>query len=135
MRYRQYVDLEMWFHLLEQGDLCYLHTPLVAFRRHGQQQTAVNVRNLVHIDELLALYREFFARPSVRIGSVGKRFLVLGQQYRVWKLFSQGTISRQEAETRIERSYGFRRFRRHLPWYKLFSPLWKARLFLERTFR
>ena len=135
VRYRQYVDLEMWFHLLEQGNLHYLHEPLVAFRRHGQQQTKVNVRNLIHIDELLALYHDYFARPYVRIGSAGKQFLILGQQYRIWKLYRQGTISRQEAETRIERGYGFHRFLRHLPWYKAASPLWKVRLFLDRIFR
>lgn len=133
--YRQYVDLEMWFRLLEQGSLRYLSGPLVAFRRHGGQQTEVNVRNLLHIDELLALYRDYFARPYLRIGPAAKRFLVLSQQYRIWKLFRQGTIGREEAEARIERGYGFRRFLRHLPWYKAVNPLWKGRLFLERLFR
>ena len=134
-RYRQYVDLEMWFHLLEQGNLRYFREPLVAFRRHGEQQTAVNVRNLVHIDELLSLYREYLDRPYVRVGGIGKRFLVLSQQYRIWKLYRKGSISRSEAETRIEFGYGLSRFWWHLPLYKVLNPLWKLRILLARRLR
>jgi glycosyltransferase involved in cell wall biosynthesis len=128
LTYRQYVDLEMWFHLMEQGNLCYFREPLVAFRRHGEQQTEVNVRNLVHIDELLRLYGEFLDRPCMTIGRLGKRFLVLSQYYRIWKLFRKGSISRQEAESRIESGYGLRRFMLHLPFYKLMNPYWKLRV-------
>jgi glycosyltransferase involved in cell wall biosynthesis len=39
---RQVVDLEMWFHLLRQGDLVFAPAPLCSFRRHPLQQTAVN---------------------------------------------------------------------------------------------
>jgi glycosyltransferase involved in cell wall biosynthesis len=39
---RQIVDLEMWFHLLEKGDLIYTGRPLCGFRRHPVQQTNVN---------------------------------------------------------------------------------------------
>jgi glycosyltransferase involved in cell wall biosynthesis len=40
--YRQVVDIVMWFHLLERGDLAYTREPLCAFRRHPGQQTEVN---------------------------------------------------------------------------------------------
>jgi glycosyltransferase involved in cell wall biosynthesis len=39
---RQIVDLEMWFHLLENGNLAYTREPLCGFRVHGRQQTTVN---------------------------------------------------------------------------------------------
>jgi glycosyltransferase involved in cell wall biosynthesis len=41
-RYRQVVDVEMWFHLLEKGNLAYTREPLCAFRCHPRQQTEVN---------------------------------------------------------------------------------------------
>ena len=41
-RYRQIVDIEMWFHLLEKGDLAYTREPLCAFRCHPLQQTERN---------------------------------------------------------------------------------------------
>lgn len=41
-RFRQIVDLEMWFHLLKSGDFVYTREPLCGFRQHSQQQTNVN---------------------------------------------------------------------------------------------
>ena len=40
--YRQIVDMEMWFHMLERGDLAYTREPLCAFRCHPLQQTERN---------------------------------------------------------------------------------------------
>ncbi len=41
-RYRQIVNVEMWFHLLEKGALAYTREPLCAFRCHPLQQTERN---------------------------------------------------------------------------------------------
>lgn len=41
-QYMQIVDIEMWFHLLEKGDLVYTREPLCAFRIHPLQQTERN---------------------------------------------------------------------------------------------
>jgi glycosyltransferase involved in cell wall biosynthesis len=41
-KFRQIVDVEMWFHLLEQGDLAYTREPLCAFRQHARQQSRLN---------------------------------------------------------------------------------------------
>ena len=62
-RYRQCVDLEMWFHLLEGGDLVYSPEPLCCFRVHGRQQTAVNRGLQVGEREGVALLREFCSKP------------------------------------------------------------------------
>lgn len=53
--YRQIVDLEMWFHLCEQGDLIYTREPLCCFRKHGRQQTAVNAADRVGDREMRQL--------------------------------------------------------------------------------
>ena len=37
--FQHLVDLEMWFHLLEQGDFAYTRQPLCCFRVHAGQQT------------------------------------------------------------------------------------------------
>jgi len=60
--YRQLVDTEMWFHLLERGDLVYTREPLCAFRRHAAQQTAVNNANY-SIKEQLMLVSAYGAKP------------------------------------------------------------------------
>ena len=41
-QYQQIVDVEMWFHLLEKGNLAYTREPLCAFRCHPLQQTERN---------------------------------------------------------------------------------------------
>jgi len=68
---RQLVDMEMWFHLLLQGDLAYTPEPLCAFRRHGAQQTAVNRVNrtgdleMVHIITRYLECRELRAQAAL----------------------------------------------------------------------
>jgi glycosyltransferase involved in cell wall biosynthesis len=41
-QYRQVVDMEMWFHLLEKGGLAYTGEPLCAFRCHPGQESGRN---------------------------------------------------------------------------------------------
>lgn len=62
--YRQFVDLEMWFHLLERGDLVSTREPLCAFRRHAGQQTVVN-NATYSIKEPLMLVAAYGAKPWI----------------------------------------------------------------------
>jgi len=64
--FKRLVDVEMWFHLLEQGDLLYLDQPLVQVRQHDSQETHGIIRNLDFIDEEIDLYRRYLHRPYVR---------------------------------------------------------------------
>ena len=54
-RLRQVVDLEMWCHLLMQGDLAFESEPLCSFRRHPAQQSARNARSRLGPAESLVL--------------------------------------------------------------------------------
>jgi ADP-heptose:LPS heptosyltransferase/glycosyltransferase involved in cell wall biosynthesis len=58
---RQIVDLEMWFHLLLQGDLVYSPEPLCVFRRHCGQQTAVNREAGVGDLEMIQVLTQYLA--------------------------------------------------------------------------
>lgn len=63
----QLLDLDMWFHLLEQGDFAYLAEPMAAFRKHAAQQTNVNHRKGVS-DGLLLIkiwYAKFWVQASM----------------------------------------------------------------------
>jgi ADP-heptose:LPS heptosyltransferase/glycosyltransferase involved in cell wall biosynthesis len=61
---RQIVDLEMWFHLLLQGDLVYSPEPLCVFRRHNSQQTAVNRESGVGDLEMIQVLTQYLADPA-----------------------------------------------------------------------
>jgi glycosyltransferase involved in cell wall biosynthesis len=62
--YRQLVDLEMWFHMLECGDLIYTREPLCAFRKHAAQQSEVN-NAIFSLKEQLMLLSDYGARPWI----------------------------------------------------------------------
>jgi glycosyltransferase involved in cell wall biosynthesis len=59
-QYHQLLDLDLWFHLLEQGRLAYMSEPLCAFRRHAAQQSAVNRRNDISKREQYFMFRACF---------------------------------------------------------------------------
>lgn len=65
-RYRQIVDLEFWFHLLEQGRFAYLAEPLFAYRVHEQQATATHHRTKVAKDENLQLFTDYQHKPWLK---------------------------------------------------------------------
>jgi glycosyltransferase involved in cell wall biosynthesis len=62
----QMLDLEMWFHLLEQGRHAHIADPLCAFREHPGQQTVANSFTDVTVREHLMLADRYFARPWLK---------------------------------------------------------------------
>lgn len=77
---RQLVDMEMWFHLLLQGDLAYTAEPLCAFRRHGAQQTAVNRAARTGDLEMVHIITRYLERKELRreaaLGEFGYRQII-----------------------------------------------------------
>ena len=65
-RYRQILDLELWFRLLEQGRFAYVAEPLCAFRQHGRQQSEVNRHVQAALDEWHVLWSAYWSRPGIR---------------------------------------------------------------------
>lgn len=130
LRYSQLVDLEMWFHLLEQGKFCYLAAPLACFRIHDDQQTKKNVRNLVHVEEMITLLAEYGSRAYLTIGPLTKRFLLYNQLFRIWKAYQSNLIDRDAALAKITPHCPPRKFMALIPLYKVLSPIWKLTIAL-----
>ena len=59
---RHWLDLDLWFRLLEQGKFAHVGAPLSAFRRHAAQQSEINNRSGLAARENLALFRRWFDR-------------------------------------------------------------------------
>ena len=68
-------DLEMWFHLLEQGCFAYLADPVCAYRRHGAQVTRQCRKTLAPAAEHRALLDRYLHQPYVPLKRAHKRFL------------------------------------------------------------
>jgi glycosyltransferase involved in cell wall biosynthesis len=64
VRYRQLVDLEFWFHLLEQGDFVYTPEPLCCFRHHALQQSEKHAVAEIGKWELFQLFADYGARAE-----------------------------------------------------------------------
>ena len=73
--YKQLWDLEMWYHLLEQGNFVYLAEPLCAFRQHAAQQTNINARNGIGQNEFWLLLETYYAKLWLR-ALVTQRMLI-----------------------------------------------------------
>lgn len=80
----QLMDMEMWFRLLEQGDLLCIGTPLCAVRVHSGQVTHTNKKSGKLIDDNVKLFDEYSQKPYLKITPllVMKRKVLM--TYRVW---------------------------------------------------
>ncbi len=126
-RYRQLVDLEMWFHLLEQGQFIYLAEPLCLFRHHEGQQTKINAVELNFIDDLSYLFDDYLVKPYVGIGAVGRAYLRYYQFYKLLKHARQGQHVMARVRGKIESLYGMRKFLLLRPFYRLYTPYWQMK--------
>ena len=91
--YRQLVDLEMWFALLETGDLAYAAEPLCCFRQHARQQTEANRSNQLGDIEIARLFWEY--RRKAYLAPFGLRRLLFRQAYKLRKHHSLSPESHQ----------------------------------------
>lgn len=91
----QLMDLEMWFHLLEQGDMASLAGEVCAIRRHSGQLTQQNISTGTLIDENITLFAEYGAKPYVRTTLFSTGMRKARMAYRVWMCRDSMTAERR----------------------------------------
>lgn len=123
--YKQVVDLEMWFYLLEQGSFAYINEPLCSFRIHGQQQTKVNAGNNSLLYDYYYLHRDYLNKEYLRLSGFMRAYLEFDSLYGVWKLYKNSRITRSEAIELINSNSNFSYFRFWYPFYKMFKPVFR----------
>ncbi len=124
-QYRQLVDLEMWFYLLEQGNFAFIGEALAAFRRHDRQLTRSYTREQIHLDDFLLLGREYFNKPYCTLSPWFRSFFRYEKYYRLWKNGHRIPEQKTLVLQRISSELGTGRFWTLLPLYKLINPVWK----------
>jgi len=81
----QVLDMDMWFRLLERGDLLYMGEPLCAIRHHAGQMTHANTKSGESIEDSLKLFEAYshktYINPSLRLVAQHQVHIA----YRVWK--------------------------------------------------
>ncbi len=122
--YIQMVDLEMWFHLLEQGEFAFLNRPLCSFRVHPAQKTADNHNELVHLDDYYRILRDYLGKPYIKAGWVVRKYWPMDTLYQCWKLYKRRPKGKPEAVKMIKEL--FPRFFFVYPFYKVVKPFVKS---------
>lgn len=132
--FRQWVDLEMWFRLLEGRKMVFVDEPLTAFRIHPGQQTAANRKALGHLDEMLLLLDRYLGRPYVRLSSADKWYLAYDAFHRCFAIAPGDDAGeyRKGLRGRIDARYGYGRFLALLPAHRAWWVVRKARNLLRK---
>lgn len=130
--YRQIVDLDMWFHLLEKGHYAHFSEPLCAFRIHDEQQTAKNAKTQAFDNDFFSLSGEYLDKPYIALSAFDRGYFHYDRFYRFWKMYKKkGAISREQALAKIA-IYGTVRFFALYPFYKTYKPLRKFVRFFRK---
>lgn len=128
-QYDQLVDLEMWCHLLCQGDLVYTADPLCAFRKHPDQRTEFNRQRGIHQSEILKIVRDYFRHPAVmKLGVQEQMFYRL---YGMRKRKDRDPAARQEWDQLMD-IYGIDAYRARWVRKKLLHPFIALRRMLSK---
>jgi glycosyltransferase involved in cell wall biosynthesis len=72
--YRQVLDMEMWFHLLERGAFVFIPETLCRLRQHDERATFAHLDTGVIAADRMRLFREFAHRPYIR-AAMGRKLL------------------------------------------------------------
>jgi glycosyltransferase involved in cell wall biosynthesis len=124
-KYQQIVDLEMWFHLLEQGKFSYISDRLCSFRIHTQQQTAHNNENLNDVDDVLYLLDDYGDKTYITLARFMKAYLRYDHLHGIWKRSRISVSKRHAVRKLISAQFGQSAFWGWYPVYKVFKPCLK----------
>lgn len=124
-RYRHLLDMEMWFHLLEQGKFAFINRPLCSFRVHPGQVTMENVGNLSDLDDYYLLLSDYLGKSYIRSGPLMKKYWFFDAVYQYWRLKKRGAIDKRKALEKIGSRMPVYRFFAVYPLYKTVKPFYK----------
>lgn len=120
-KYKQLLDLEMWFYLLENGDFYYIEDTLVGFRIHEEQTTQKNKRGLIHLNDIPVLLNNYCQKPYIHYGKLIKIFGLMKYGEKAFKLYKNGRISFYDMKKIINYKFSFLKFIILRPIYKFFK--------------
>ena len=131
-KFQQIVDMEMWYHLLEQGSFAFLSEPLCAFRIHEQQQSNQNAKIHAGFDDMLLLLNAYINKKYLKFSTFYRYYQYYDLTYQYWKAFRKHkTMSREKAFGKVS-EYGFLRFFLLFPVYKAVKPFRKLCLSADK---
>jgi glycosyltransferase involved in cell wall biosynthesis len=128
-------DLEMWFHLLEQGYFAYLCEPLCAMRSHGGQQTARDRESLAPALENRELLRRYLHKSYVQLRRWIWKYLEYDAVRRIVRRGGKLGLTDPRIDQAVTEWGGWTKFRRETVKYQYRENLLKIRRIYERHLR
>jgi len=128
-------DLEMWFHLLEQGCFAYIREPLCAFRAHNRQQTEKDRTSMAPALENRELLRRYLDRSYVKMRRWIREYLEYDSVRRIVRRSDKLREGNEEAAAAIEAFGGAAKYRREAAKNRYREVLLKVRRIYERRLR
>jgi len=80
----QLMDLEMWFHLLEQGPMVSLADEVCSIRQYSGQMSNQNIKTGALIDDNVRLFEAYGKKPYIRNTWTNRTSRKIRIAYRVW---------------------------------------------------
>jgi glycosyltransferase involved in cell wall biosynthesis len=128
-------DLEMWFHLLEQGCFAYIREPLCAVRAHAAQQTERDKTSLAPALENRQLLQRYLHKNYIQL----RRWIWKYLEYDAVRRIVRRSRKVDRKDPRVEQAVstwgGWGRFRRQALKYHYREVLLKIRRIYERHLR
>lgn len=128
-RFFHAADLEMWFHLLEQGCFGYISEPLISYRWHPRQQTEKDRLTLSQANDQHALLTAYLDKPYIRLRPWLKEYL-LHDAARQTVHRSTKIAQNSKAQEAIH-EYGKQRYYLNFPWCYAWKKVGKRLPFLK----
>ena len=122
-------DLEMWFHLLEQGCFGYIGEPLIAYRWHPRQQTEKDRLTLSQADDQRALLATYLEKPYNRLRPWLKAYLVHDAVRQTAQRSAK--IGQSSQAKKVVEAYGTQRYITNYPWCFAWKRAGKKLPFLQ----
>ncbi len=101
------VDLEMWFRILEKGDLICISKPLCAIRRHALQMTQKNIQSDLLVEDNVRLFDLYKGKPYIKYSRIALFGRELRMAYRVWMSRKYIKAERKNQILKIQSNYFF----------------------------
>ena len=128
-------DLEMWFHLLEQGCFSYVQEPLCAFRSHGRQQTEKDKTSLAPALENRELLHRYLHKSYVQLRRWIWKYLEYDAVRRLVRRSRKLHTGQAEVTDAIAEFGGLRKYRAQAVRHRYRELLLKIRRVYERHLR
>jgi glycosyltransferase involved in cell wall biosynthesis len=128
-------DLEMWFHLLEQGCFAYIREPLCAFRSHRQQQTQRDRSALAPALENRELLRRYLHKNYVLLRRWIWKYLEYDAVRRIVRRSRKLNLNDGYADEAVREWGGWKKFRAAALKNRYREALLKIRRIYERRLR